>query len=378
MRLLLFPHGGSGNHGCEAIVRSTAALTGADVLLASSAPGQDHEYGLDRVCSVFSDRRPLRRLSAGYLRAAFRRHVLACPDAYDIQAFGPLFEAAARCSSAFSVGGDNYCYGEHRFLYLIDRELRKRGMETVLWGCSLNPGSLKGEMLEDLRGFDRIIARECLTYNLLKAGGFRHLEMYPDPAFALERKPAVLPDGFVEGNTVGINLSPLLMSCGRDGELVYRNFEELVRRIITETDMHVALIPHVVWPHSDDRGPLRRLYDAFGASGRVVMVDDRPCAELKDIIARCRFMVAARTHASIAAYSSCVPTLVTGYSTKAEGIATDLFGTDRGYVLPVRTLSGAFDLAESFSALMMREKEVRNHLNAFIPDYTGRLEALHP
>ena len=49
--------------------------------------------------------------------------------------------------------------------------------------------------------------------------------------------------------------------------------------------------------------------------------------------------IGARTHATIAAYSSCVPTLVVGYSIKARGIAKDLFGTDEGYVLPVQALA---------------------------------------
>ena len=38
------------------------------------------------------------------------------------------------------------------------------------------------------------------------------------------------------------------------------------------------------------------------------------------------------------AYSSCVPTLVVGYSVKARGIARDIFGTEDRYVLPVQSL----------------------------------------
>ena len=60
--------------------------------------------------------------------------------------------------------------------------------------------------------------------------------------------------------------------------------------------------------------------------------------ELKGYIARCRFFVGARTHATIAAYSSCVPTLVLGYSVKSRGIARDLFGNEENYVLPVQSL----------------------------------------
>ena len=53
----------------------------------------------------------------------------------------------------------------------------------------------------------------------------------------------------------------------------------------------------------------------------------------------CSFFVGARTHSTIAAYSSGVPTLVIGYSVKSRGIATDLFGTYENYVLPVQEIS---------------------------------------
>ena len=77
------------------------------------------------------------------------------------------------------------------------------------------------------------------------------------------------------------------------------------------------------------------------------MVGDAPCEELKGCISRCRFLVAARTHASIAAYSTGVPTLVAGYSVKARGIARDLFGTEDGHVLPVQAMDDPIAHAEA-------------------------------
>ena len=42
MKVFLYPHGGSGNHGCEAIVRSTAMiLEGVRMNLYSMRPKQD-------------------------------------------------------------------------------------------------------------------------------------------------------------------------------------------------------------------------------------------------------------------------------------------------------------------------------------------------
>ncbi len=74
-------------------------------------------------------------------------------------------------------------------------------------------------------------------------------------------------------------------------------------------------------------------------------------------------MIAARTHASIAGYSTGVPTLVVGYSVKAVGIASDLFGIAINYVLPVNALSREEELTEAFSWLM---KHYSQHLNNYI------------
>lgn len=136
--------------------------------------------------------------------------------------------------------------------------------------------------------------------------------------------------------------------------------------------MSVALIPHVVWSHNDDRQPLKYLYDKYVDSGRVVMVEDCGAEVLKGYIARCRFMVAARTHASIAAYSTGVPTLVVGYSVKAKGIAKDLFGSYEHYVCPVQSLSGDEELTTAFKWHMTNENSIRSHYHEFMPEYVAK------
>ena len=147
------------------------------------------------------------------------------------------------------------------------------------------------------------------------------------------------------------------------------NYEGLIKHIIDTTDMQVALIPHVVWDNNDDRKPLRVLYDKFKDTGRVVMLEDHNCMELKGYISRCRFFIGARTHATIAAYSTCVPTLVIGYSVKAKGIAKDIFGTYENYVLPVQSLSNKDDLINAFEWMKSDEDDIRKYLNEGMPVY---------
>ena len=101
------------------------------------------------------------------------------------------------------------------------------------------------------------------------------------------------------------------------------------------------------------------------------MIDDCNCMELKGYIARCRMFIGARTHATIAAYSTCVPTLVLGYSVKSKGIAKDLFGTDEHYVLPVKGLRCDTALADGFKWLLMNEDQIRDHLKTCMPEYVN-------
>ena len=84
------------------------------------------------------------------------------------------------------------------------------------------------------------------------------------------------------------------------------------------------------------------------------------------------FFVGARTHATIAAYSTCVPTLAAGYSIKARGIATDLFGTEGNYVVPVQSFTTASDLKNAFLWLTENERTVKSRLEEIMPRYCAR------
>ena len=82
--------------------------------------------------------------------------------------------------------------------------------------------------------------------------------------------------------------------------------------------------------------------------------------------------IGARTHATIAAYSTCVPTLILGYSVKSKGIARDIFGTEEHYVLPVQEMRNPDELANGFDWLSANEMTVRDHLIKTMPEYKAR------
>jgi len=373
MKVFLLPHAGSGNHGCEAIVRSTAKIIrDSELVLFSNRPGEDVRVGLDEICHIVGRRS---RLSPSYAKAFVLSRVKIDRLAAARHCYSPIPQYLQSCQIALSIGGDNYCYGGSNFgpLSVMNNLVRQARKKFVLWGCSIDPDVLEsGPIAEDLGVFDKIIARESITYAALREKGYSNACVFPDPAFQLDRVDLPLPNGFVEGNTVGINVSPMIIGYEKIRGAAMRNYENLVDYIVKSSDMQVALIPHVVWRNNDDRIPLRRLYDRFAGTGRVTLLEDHNAMELKGFIARCRYMVAARTHASIAAYSEAVPTLVVGYSVKARGIARDIFGSEEGYVRPVQSLERPDELTRAFQFLQTNETKIRAHYALMMGSYKAR------
>lgn len=369
--IVLYGHSGSGNHGCEAIIRSTLKLIGKDCLIYSNNVDQDIKYGINekilRRYSNYIPRNSIRR----YFYAIYCRIFKQSMTRYKY-AYRPFLNNIEKGKIYLSVGGDHYCYGtysNHIYNFLNDT-IKEKGGKSVLWSCSVAEEDLDEETIESLKRYDLITARESITYqSLIKNGIDRNVVLIPDVAFQLEAKECILPEGFQDRNTVGINISPMIQKYGNDGRLIMQNYEKVVQYILETTDCSVALIPHVVWEDTDDRVSLRNLFLKFKQSKRIVMVEDMSAENLKFVISRCCFFIGARTHATIAAYSSCVPTLVIGYSVKARGIAKDIFNTIDEYVVSVQQIKDTEALIEKFIPLWEKRINIQNYLEKMMPDY---------
>ena len=375
--IILYGHGGSGNHGCEAIVRSLTKILykpkSNNIELMSLKHNEDKLYKLDEIISIKDVFTKTIARTWDFWVAYIKLKLFNQYEHLDILPYINALCSNHTNAIALSIGGDNYCYGDIAVYACLNKMYNKRHIKTAFVGCSVEPESIAdSKMLADLNRYSLIIARESITYEAMVKAGLSNVKLLPDPAFQLDRVDLELPDGFIEGNTVGINLSPMVMNCENGDNITLKNYEKLIEHIIATSDMQIALIPHVVWAENDDRVPLRLLYEKYKNTGRVVMIEDHNCMELKGYIARCRFMIAARTHASIAAYSTCVPTLVVGYSVKAKGIAKDIFGTYENYVLPVQSLSQEEDLTNAFDWIYQREDQIRTHLQSMMPEYRDR------
>lgn len=371
-RIILYYHAGAANHGCEAIVRATKKILNQDIVLYSVCPEEDIYYGLDDLVTVQKDKaNKLKKGSFKYLQASIAHHLRHDDFCYISLSHKDFFDKIEKGDICLSIGGDNYCYVGRDILGYYNKRIHQKGAKTVLWGCSFDPDDMTPAIAEDLASYDLIVARESISYHALKEVNSNTV-LLPDPAFWLDKVELPLPEEFKEGHIIGVNISPLATDYG-SGSMVMDNYRELIRWLIVHTQEQILLVPHVVKPGNDDRTTLKVLYDEFADTGRILLLDDHNCMELKGYIARCRFFIGARTHATIAAYSTSVPTLVVGYSVKARGIAQELFGADENYVLPVQSFQTKSDLTVAFQWLMNHEDAVRKRLEEFMPEYKQRI-----
>lgn len=369
----LYSHGGSKNHGCEAIVRSTCSMLQQPIQLFSNNIEEDEKYNITEIATVIKNEKGvIKRGTKEWFTSSLETKLTKKYDLTIKYQHKKLLSYVKKGDLWLSIGGDNYCYEGTDLIAALNKCIRAKGAKTVLWGCSVEPEVLKNEdVCKDLSKFDLITARESLSYEVLKKVNSNTI-LVSDPAFTLERKDLKLPKGWKEGDMIGINASPLILDASGNNELVINAYLKMIEYILDNTSAGIALIPHVVWDYNNDCKVLNFFYEKYKDTGRVVLLEDYNCMELKGFIARCRMFIGARTHATIAAYSNNVPTLVLGYSIKSRGIARDLFGTEENYVIPVQEIKKDDELIEAFKWLTQNETIIRDKLKKIMPEYIER------
>lgn len=368
MRIMMYGHDGSLNRGCEAIVRSSSKMIknrieGSKIILASGKPKTDKM--LENLDEIFNG-------SAVEFNPNLFERIISSLEVKLLKneryALGKIYKNVIDkiddIDILLSIGGDNYCYGEQPGFYEINRRVKENGKKLALWGCSIGEEDMSERKLEDLKRFDLILARETLTYNMLRGKGLNNIRLVADPAFTMEKEELPLPMGWKKNDTIGLNFSPLVSKKNKDS---LKAVEELIKHILNVTKSTIALTPHVIIDENNDFEILNKFYNQFKSTGRVIILPNNLNAiQYKGYIARMRAFIGARTHATIAAYSNSVPTMVLGYSIKSRGIAKDLFGYER-LVLGINEVSDSNKLKDAFDEMIKDEKEIRDHLNNTIP-----------
>ena len=194
----LYAHGGSQNHGCEAIVRSTCSMLGNNITLYSNDIQQDLEYEINNICNLKSD--ALSYISRGSLEwLVSSLETKFCGSYYQMVRYQhkSMLSDIKRGDICLSIGGDNYCYAGTEIIEALNRGIKKKGAKTVLWGCSVEPELLNNpKIAKDIASFNLITARETISYNALKKVN-PNTVLVSDPAFTLKAQSLPLPQGLV-------------------------------------------------------------------------------------------------------------------------------------------------------------------------------------
>ena len=171
-KILMYMHAGSGNHGCEAIVNSTCHLLNQpEVYVLTNDKAEDERYSLGSLCNLIQEQKMQEHFLAHVLYYGYRK---LTGDRESFLVY--KYRKAGRLSDydlALSIGGDNYCYDNMlEDLMLSNKLFHKKGLKTILLGCSIEPELLKRpDIVADLKSYAHIITRESITTNALKHAG---------------------------------------------------------------------------------------------------------------------------------------------------------------------------------------------------------------
>lgn len=384
-----------GNRGCEALVRSTVGMLreefpDAQIFVPSTNIDLDArqwpeaaDHGVEFVPAFRSPFnrywRQLQRVGPPPLKRA----------GWPFPLGSSLKQNLRDADAVLSIGGDNYSldYLIPSLLMGTDAYAMRHGTPVMLWGASVGPFEAEPHFVdfakEHLQRMSLITVRETATERYLRDElGLTNVNLVADPAFALVPEPVELEPfwpqdaGTLEKDVLGLNISPLIERYRHGDEPQDALIAEVAAFIDAVTEsMPVLLVPHVIpldgSPKNNDAIYMDQLLGRVKRPERVHrMPTTLNAAQIKYVLSQLRFFIGARTHATIGALSSEVPTGSIAYSVKAKGINQDLFGHLR-YVLETPLVTRD-SLLELLNTLKADEDEIRSRLAAKIPEWRTR------
>jgi len=280
-------------------------------------------------------------------------------------------KVVASCSAVLSLGGDNYSldYGVPKRFVAMGSFVKKRKKPLIIWGASIGPFSSNPEfekvIMESFkRDADLIFVREEESYNYLVEHGLGNkVHLTADPAFMMQSEPCTYKQiGFQLPNSfIAVNFSPSMAACVTDGNMGswQKICNETIDKLYSTYKMSIVLIPHVA---VDKKFMEEALFDSMKKYPDIKMINSNlNSAQMKWVISQSKLIVAARTHATIAAFSTSVPTLSLGYSVKAIGLNKLLFGSTE-YLLCGNEIRPE-SIMTKIALIMKNELEIKQILN---------------
>ncbi len=377
MNILLCGFGNPDNRGCEAIIRTVSKMT-KEAFPDAHIAAMSNDYGkvpmpeLDTVERYVKSYYPHPGKLGTYMYYGSYR-LLGGAGAWCELNNWRAYRTIGKPDICISVGGDNFCYNDRIDCFLAPhRHYKRAGAKLIHWGSSFEDSLMSPTLVADLNSFDLIMVRESLSYNTLKKAKVKAaVSLIPDPAFTMEMQETEFSSR-LSGDLIGINVSSMVMAKEHYQGAVKENVINLINYITDNSKSKILLIPHVCNSQTGDgdHSVMKNLLKYVKNPERCTLVGYQYNAmQLKSIIAKCRLFIGARTHATIAAYSTGVPTMVIGYSVKARGIAKDIFGTEENYVRATQSLTKGDQLTSGFRWLTENERNIREHLSRVMPEY---------
>ena len=383
---ILAGNGPYDNRGCEAIVRGTVAILrrhfeGPRFFVCSQFYSQKHlqrqqqaEKDLDLVHARM-DRLPNFPKRRFLIRVLWTLYKMF-PSARRNHIYGQMLGKLKDSLAVLSIGGDNYSMDYNSLLNFTDLDdlAESRRARLVIWGASVGPfdkdPALEKRMGDHLQRQPAIFVRESRSMKYLEGIGVRqNVHETVDPAFAMDAQEP--PDAAayppLEGS-IGLNFSPLMANyiCGGNRETYRSLCADVTRAILDKFDRPILFVPHVMDDDKDldDHYFMEGVWEAVDSS-RITLLD--PCynaAETKWFISRCHVFAGGRTHSTIAALSSEVPTLSFGYSFKAEGLNHDVYG-HQSYCISAAQFSPE-NIVKTLEKLLNDRERVRDSIQPIV------------
>lgn len=371
MRMFFPIHLDGGNRGCEAIAKGTALILKErkeNLIGLCTNIELDHRLKVNDYVTLQPMRknitfRIINKMYKSIIHDDWKRKSFIYRYKYN-----SFLNQMNKEDIMISTGGDMMCYDENQVIYTVDY-LHKRGIRSILWGCSIGENNLTPRKLDALRKFSVIYARETLTQKVLENHGLGKIAAYPDPAFVLKPTGCQLPGCFSKGEVVGVNLSNFVMGGFDLNSAFAKEVDGLMKYILQSTDYQILLIPHVLWKGQDDRIVSQRIKKKYD-SDRISVLDSKHLdyCQIRYVISQCKCFIGARTHAVISAYSTCTPAIAIGYSIKSKGIAKDIGMPEETLVDSVNIKRG--QLLDTFRYTISNLENLKASLEMNMPTYS--------
>jgi len=202
-----------------------------------------------------------------------------------------------------------------------------------------------------------------------------------DPSFFLQPSECLLSneiENALNEGCIGLNLSPLLSKfvkindSGTNLSAWTRVAVEIVQNLLRHFSVPILLIPHVTSEvgeiSRDDYLFMSKVSQLINNPERVfVLSPNYNAAQTKYVIGRLLAFAGARTHSTLAAISSCIPTICIGYSMKAKGIAQDVYGNLDWLISGQDLVKNPTELRDRFSSLLTKSTETQTQLEQIRP-----------